>query len=41
MPEQFDQCGKALLAIGINVEAGIIKEAGAGAHADAAALHVA
>jgi hypothetical protein len=41
MPEQFDQCGKALLAIGIEVEAGIVKEAGTGAHADAAVLHVA
>ena len=41
MPEQLDHRGKALLAIGIDVEAGIIEEAGAGAHADAAVAHVA
>ena len=41
MPEQIDQCREALLAVGVDIEAGIIEEAGAGAHADAAVLHVA
>ncbi len=41
MPEQVDQCRKALLAIGVDIEAGIIEEAGAGPHADAALAHVA
>ena len=41
MPEQFDHRREALLAMGIDIEAGIIEEAGAGAHADAALLHVA
>ena len=41
MPEQVDQRREALLAIGIDIEAGIIEEAGAGAHADAALVHVA
>ena len=41
MPEQVDQRREALLAIGIDVEAGIVEEAGAGPHADAAFAHVA
>ena len=41
MPEHVDQRREALLAIGIDVEAGIIEEAGAGAQADAALAHVA
>ena len=41
MPEHVDQRRQALLAIGIDVEAGIIEEAGAGAQADAALTHVA
>src|ERR1700736_6684400 len=41
MPEQFDHLRKALFAISIDIEAGIIEEAGAGAHADAAVAHVA
>ena len=41
MPEQIDQRREPLLAIGIDVEAGIIEEAGAGAQADAALVHVA
>ena len=40
MPEQFDHLGEALLAMGIDVEAGIIEEARARAHADAAVAHV-
>ena len=41
MPEQVDQRREALLAIGVDVEAGIIEKAGAGAQADAALVHVA
>ena len=41
VPEHVDQRRQALLAIGIDIEAGIIEEAGAGAQADAALAHVA
>ena len=41
VPEHVDQRCKALLAIGVDVEAGIVEEAGAGAQADAAVAHVA
>ena len=41
MPEQVDHRREALLAVGIDIEAGIIEEAGTGPHADAAVAHVA
>src|ERR1700676_2167820 len=41
MPEHVDQRGEALLAIGIDIEAGIIEEAGAGSQADPALAHIA
>ena len=40
MPEQLHHLREALLAVGIDIEAGIIEKAGAGAHADAAVAHV-
>ena len=39
MPEQVDHRREALLAIGVDVEAGIVEEAGA--RSDAAVAHVA
>src|SRR3954452_18898309 len=41
MPQQIHQRREALLAKGLDVHAGIIEEARAGAHADAALFHVA
>src|SRR3569832_2362777 len=41
MPEHVDQCTEALLAIGIDIHAGVVEEAGAGAQANAALLHAA
>ena len=41
MPEHVDQRRQALFAIGVDIEAGIIEEARAGAQADAAVAHVA
>ncbi len=41
MPEHFDEGGEALLAVGVDIEAGIVEEAGAGPQADAAVAHVA
>jgi hypothetical protein len=41
MPEQIDQCRKTLFAVGIDIEAGIVQEAGAAPHPDAAVVHVA
>ncbi len=41
MPEHVDQLGQALFAVGIDIKAGIIQEAGAGSQADAAFLHIA
>src|ERR1700730_15115618 len=41
MPEHLDQRCEALLAIGIDIEAGIIEEAGAGTQPDPALLHIA
>jgi hypothetical protein len=36
MPEHFHEGGQPLLAVGVNVETGIVEEAGAGPQADAA-----
>src|SRR5712692_5908758 len=41
MPEQIDHCREALLTVGVDIEAGVIEEAGAGPHADAAVVHIA
>ncbi len=41
MPEHIDQRRQPPLAIGVDIEAGIVEEAGAGAQADAAVAHVA
>ena len=40
MPEQGDHRREALLAIGVDIEAGIVEEAGPGPHADTAFTHV-
>ena len=40
MPEQGDHRREALLAVGVDIEAGIVEEAGAGPHADTAVTHV-
>ena len=41
MPEHIDQCRETLLAVGIDVEARIVEEAGAGSQTDAALAHIA
>src|SRR5882757_2719837 len=40
MPEQVDHGCEALLAIGVDIEAGIVEESGAGPHADTAITHI-
>jgi len=41
MPKQLHQRREALFAPGVDILAGIVEETGAGAHADAAFLHIA